>query len=84
MKKGYIPELDPNYDPNFNPDDFNTIKYPDNLPLEQALNNFRRAHASYQQQLKFRKSFGADHGPVQLAWDRFLKLRKEHEHGKPG
>jgi hypothetical protein len=81
---GYDPELDPNYNPAFNPDDFNVITYPDNLPLEQALNIFRRAHASYQQQLKFRRKFAVDHGIVQSAWDSFLKLRKEHEHGKLG
>ena len=78
---GYKPELDPNYDPNFNPDDFNVVTYPDNLPLEQALNFFRRQYASYQQQAKFRKRFGADPGVVQAAWDSYLKLRKEHENG---
>ena len=81
---GYKPELNPNHDPDFNPDDFNTITYPENLPLEQALNNFRRAHASYLQQVKFRKRFGADPGFVQSAWNAFIKLRKEHEHDNLG
>lgn len=57
----------------------NDSRYPDNPDLEQALNNFRQQFTWYEQQMKHRK-FGVDTAPVEMAWNYFLKLRKQHEH----
>ena len=56
----------------------NDVKYPDNPELEQALGHLRECLTWYEQQQKYRKR-GIDTTPVQTAWDRFLRLRKQHE-----
>ena len=56
----------------------NDSRYPDNPDLEQALSNFRQQFTWYEQQMKYRK-FGVDTAPVEMAWNYFLKLRKQHE-----